>query len=160
LRTIYQTNLQTSYMAGRYKQQMEVASALPYWQFIAVLDGQTTDRCRSLHLRVFRADDPIWDYLYPPNHWGCRSRVRALTANQFERSGANLDNSDGKIVTREATIGKNENAVTVSVKGFKLNDQDTYWPDPGWDYNPGKQEFKPDLKRYDKDIRNQIKDTP
>lgn len=161
LRTIYQTNLQTSYMAGRYKQQTAVAQSRPYWQYVSVIDGKTTDRCRSLHLRIFRHDDPIWDTLYPPNHWGCRARVRTLSDRQIERGRLGVDSSEGKLVTKTATIGKGDNAREVSVTGLKLAGNNfTFWPDPGWDYNPGKTIFEPELKRYDRDIQKEIKKTP
>lgn len=155
LKKIYETNLQTSYMAGRYQQQME--SEMPYMQCIAVLDGQTTDMCRSLHLRIFRSDDQVWDYIYPPNHWGCRLRVRTLTQSKVDRENLDIDDSEGKIVTKKISIGKDENKHEATVTGLKLNDGVTYWPAPGWDYNPGQAGFKPDLNRYDNDIKNQLK---
>ncbi len=151
LKKIYQANLQTSYMAGRYKQQIAVSKSRPYLQYISVIDGQTTDRCRSMHLRIFRADDPIWDYLYTPNHWGCRSRVRSLSDRQVDPD--DIDDSDGKLVSKEVVLGKDNDKRTVSVTGFKLANGSVYWPDPGWDYNPGKTDYKPDLSKYDSDIR-------
>lgn len=154
LQTIYQTNLQTSYMAGRYKQQVE--SGMPYMQYLSVIDGQTTDRCRSMHLRTFAATDPVWDTLYPPNHWNCRARVRTLTQSKVIRENISIDDSTGKLVTKTATIGKDEDKRQVQVTGFKINDGSTFWPDPGWDYNPGKSDFKPDLSRYDTDIQSQL----
>jgi SPP1 gp7 family putative phage head morphogenesis protein len=151
LKIIYQTNLQTSYMAGRYQGQMQ--SSMPYLQYISILDGQTTDRCRSLHLKVFAKDDPIWDHLYPPNHWGCRSRVRSLTKTKLERDNLQVESSSNKLVKKEVSVG----GKSVSVTGYKLPEGNTFWPDPGWDYNPGKSSFKPDLNRYDNDIKNQLK---
>ena len=156
LKTIYQTNLQTSYMAGRYKQQAAVAESRPYWQYISVIDGQTTDRCRSLHLRVFRYDDPIWNYLYPPNHWGCRARVRTLNDRQLGQYDFKVDSSEGRLITRNFTIGKDDAKRTVPVTGFKLADDSVYWPNPGWDYNPGTKGFDVDLKKYDNDIKGLV----
>lgn len=151
LRTIYQTNLQTSYMAGRYKQQIE--SGMPYLQYIAIIDGQTTDRCRGLHLKVFRADDPIWDYLYPPNHWGCRSRVRSLTESKLERDNLTVASSEGRLARRIKTV----NGQPVEVTGYEMDNGGIFLPDPGWDYNPGQTDYKPDLKGYGRDIRDQLK---
>jgi len=148
LKTIYQTNLHTSYMAGRYKGQMEAAADLPYLQYIAVMDGKTTDRCREMDGRIFRADDPVWDALYPPNHWGCRARVRSLTEKQVERMGGRVESSEGRIVESEATVGKGENAQRVKTTGLKLPSGETFWAGPGWDYNPGKEAWMPDLDVY------------
>jgi len=148
LKTIYQTNLHTAYMAGRYKGQMDAAADLPYLQYIAVMDGKTTDKCREMHGRIFRADDPVWDALYPPNHWGCRARVRSLTEKQVERMGGRVESSEGRIVESEATVGKGENAQRVKTTGLKLPSGETFWAGPGWDYNPGTSTWMPDLSTY------------
>ncbi|MFA5751105.1 MAG: phage minor head protein [Candidatus Paceibacterota bacterium] len=151
LRTIYDVNVQTAFMSGRYRGQMDVAKELPYWQFIAVMDGNTTERCSKLHLVVYRYDDPVWQYIYPPNHWRCRSRVRSLAADQVDRVESSTDN----LVSQEEAVGS-DNKRMVDVTGVKFTDRygvpQTYMPGAGWDYNPGKQTFKPDLKKYDDDI--------
>ena len=41
LRTIFETNMQSSYGAGRYAQQMENAADRPYWTRVAVMDLHT-----------------------------------------------------------------------------------------------------------------------
>lgn len=75
LDTIYRTNLQTSYMAGRYEQQQEVINEFPYREFIAITDNRTTDGCLQLNGTVLPANDPFWSINYPPRHFNCRSRV-------------------------------------------------------------------------------------
>jgi SPP1 gp7 family putative phage head morphogenesis protein len=152
LRTIYHANVQTALNAGRYRGQMEAAADLPYWRYVAVMDGDTTDKCRSLNGRVFRAGDPVWDTIYPPNHWGCRSRVRALTGRMVERDGLDIESSDGRMVTKQEVVGGKKEGRLVTVNGVRLSDDTTFWPDPGWDYNPGKTSFKPDLSKYSDDI--------
>jgi SPP1 gp7 family putative phage head morphogenesis protein len=82
LRTIYRTNLQTSYNAGRWKNQQE--SSRPYLEYIAVLDQNTRPSHRSADGTVLRKDDPWWDSHYPPNGWGCRCRARSLSARQVD----------------------------------------------------------------------------
>jgi SPP1 gp7 family putative phage head morphogenesis protein len=151
LKTIYKTNLQTAYMAGRYKGQMDAAGDLPYIQYISVMDGKTTDTCRDMHGRVFRADDPIWNSLYPPNHWGCRARTRSLTKRMVEREGLRVESSDGRLVQREVIVGKGANARKETVTGLKLWNGKTFWAGAGWDYNPGKETWMPDLKAYNID---------
>jgi SPP1 gp7 family putative phage head morphogenesis protein len=151
LKTIYQTNLQTAYMAGRYKGQMEAAAERPYLQYIAVMDGKTTDTCRDMHGRIFRAADPIWDEFYPPNHWGCRSRVRSLSDRQLQRAGVEPESSEGRIVERTVTVGKGENARTAKVSGLKLESGGVYWTGAGWNYNPGREAWMPDLSVYHPD---------
>jgi len=112
LRTIYQTNLQTSFAKGRYETQDSTKDALPFWKYDAVMDQATRPAHAALNGKVFRADDPIWDKIYPPNGFNCRCTVQALTRGQVERQG--LEVSDGSSI-----------AVPNHV-------------DPEWRYNPGK----------------------
>jgi SPP1 gp7 family putative phage head morphogenesis protein len=151
LKTIYETNLQTAYMAGRYKGQMDAAADLPYLQYIAVMDGRTTDTCRDMNGKVFRADDPIWDELYPPNHWGCRARVRSLSDRQVEQMGLTVESSEGRIFQKEVIVGKGEKSRKESVTGLDLGHGKTFWTGPGWDYNPGQEAWMPDLGGYNPD---------
>ena len=95
LKTIYRTNMQTSFMAGRYRRYKANADAKPYWMYVAVLDSNTRPDHRKLNGRVFRHDDPIWSSLFPPNGWGCRCRVRALSEAQVKRMGLTVESSEG-----------------------------------------------------------------
>lgn len=136
LGTIYQTNLQSSYMAGRYKAQLENADRRPYWKYIAILDARTRPRHRALHGRIFRYDDPIWGVIYPPNGYRCRCRVVALSQEDFDAEGGLLSKGGDFLETREIPVGKNGRLVPVT--GYK-DPQTGEWfaPDPGFDTNPG-----------------------
>jgi SPP1 gp7 family putative phage head morphogenesis protein len=95
LTTIIQTNIQTSYMKGRYDQQMKAAKfGLNYWQWIHVNEGKAHQRMEHhrLHLMVFRYDDPFWDTSYPSRGHNCACRVRALTAEQVQQMGLTVQN--------------------------------------------------------------------
>ncbi|WP_336845216.1 phage minor head protein [Providencia rettgeri] len=105
LSTIYRTNVATAYQAGRYQQQLASVETHPYWQYIAILDGRTRKSHAAMHGRVFRWDDPIWDKLYPPNDWGCRCRVRALTEAQVKRMGLTVESSTGALQTQQVESG-------------------------------------------------------
>lgn len=105
LATIYRTNLATTYQAGRYQQQLGSTDTHPYWQYLAIIDGNTRKSHAAMHGRVFRFDDPIWDTMYPPNDWGCRCRVRALTAEQVKRMGLTVESSGGAITTQTVESG-------------------------------------------------------
>jgi SPP1 gp7 family putative phage head morphogenesis protein len=71
LRTIYQTNTQSAYNAGREQSMREAADSHPFWQYVAVLDGRTRPSHRAMNGRVFPADDPLWQTAYPPNGFNC-----------------------------------------------------------------------------------------
>jgi SPP1 gp7 family putative phage head morphogenesis protein len=137
LRTIFQTNAQTTYMVGRYQAQVENASDRPFWQYVAVMDGRTRPAHAALHGRIWRFDDAAWRVIYPPNGWGCRCRVRALTADQVK--GQRIENGADATTEHEVTIGKDGQKATV--QGVRFTDaagrNRVFWPDPGWDYNPG-----------------------
>lgn len=105
LSTIYRTNVATAYQAGRYQQQLASVETHPYWQYIAILDDRTRKSHAAMHGRVFRYDDPIWDKLYPPNDWGCRCRVRALTEAQVKRMGLTVESSTGALHTQQVESG-------------------------------------------------------
>lgn len=94
LETIFRTNVQSAYAAGRWQQMTDpdVLRARPYWQYDAVLDGRTTHLCRSLHGTILPADHDFWKTRYPPNHFGCRAGVRSLTRRQAERLGGETRN--------------------------------------------------------------------
>jgi SPP1 gp7 family putative phage head morphogenesis protein len=152
LKTIYRQNLQSAYMAGHYKSMTEVADDLPIWEYVSVVDSRTTERCRSLNGKKYRSDDPVWDVIYPPNHWGCRATVRALP-----RMPGNREPDRGEIVSKEVSVGSGDDARPVTVRGVQIAPGSTFWPDPGFDYNPGSAAFSPDLKKYDEDIGQWLK---
>ncbi|MFZ5466600.1 MAG: phage minor head protein [Pseudomonadota bacterium] len=156
LKLIYRQNMQTAYMAGRYKQQQELANATgpgarPYWQYIAVRDSRTRPTHSALHGRVWRADDPIWNHLYPPNGWNCRCRVRALSEFRMKKEGLQAESSDGQLVTMQVSAGKLPNGKPDlrEVTGIRILDRDgkpaVMLPDAGWSYNPGRAWYDPFL---------------
>lgn len=80
---------QTAYNTGRYYQLSDpsVTVAMPYWQFDAVLDSRTSERCLACAKTIRLHDDPWWLLHFPPLHHRCRSTIRALTAGQAKRQG-------------------------------------------------------------------------
>ena len=77
LRTIFNTNMRTSYAKARYENQME--SLGEYFRYTAVLDSRTREAHRKLHSKTLPKTDKFWDTNYPPNGWGCRCKVQVLT---------------------------------------------------------------------------------
>jgi len=127
LDTIYRTNMQSAYMAGRYLQMDEVKDDFPYWQYIAVMDNRTRPSHARLNGKVVRADDASWSYAYPPNGYLCRCRTRALSEEELKRLGLKVS------------------------KRLDLKFQ----PDDGFDANPA-AEWVPDLTKYSSDIKKQL----
>jgi hypothetical protein len=85
-RIIYQTNMATSYAAGRYQQltNPELLKIRPYWKYVHA-DGVAHPR--PLHLAwnglVLPYDDEFWDTHYPPNGWCCHCRVTSADAGDY-----------------------------------------------------------------------------
>lgn len=136
LRTVYQTNMQSAYMAGRYKAQLENADQRPYFKYVAILDSRTRPRHRAMHGRIFRYDDAVWGVVYPPNGYNCRCRIVALSQEEFDSEGGLLSNGADFLEAREIPVGNK--GETVWVTGYK-DPQTKEWfaPDPGFDTNPG-----------------------
>ncbi len=90
-RVIYETNLLTSYSAGRLAQLK--AGGYKYWMY------RHSDSVRhprphhqALNGVVRPADDPFWQTHYPPNGWGCRCRAVGVDGPaSAKRLGGDMD---------------------------------------------------------------------
>lgn len=120
LETIFRTNLQLAYGAGRFKQAThpDVVGDRPVWMFDAILDGRETEICEACDGTKRPADDPWWRTHLPPLHHNCRSGFITLTEDQARIAGG---------VTAQPTAKKAEN-------GFGLE--------------PGADEWQPDASKY------------
>jgi SPP1 gp7 family putative phage head morphogenesis protein len=146
LKTIYQTNLQTAYMAGRYKSMMESSDSHPYWQYVAVLDGRTRPMHRAMNGRVFGYGDDLWNTNYPPNGFNCRCRVRPLSRDAIDQENLTVESSAGRMVDHDITL-QDGSTVTVKALRIKVDGQDKLFAaDAGWSYNPGKAAFGNDVE--------------
>ena len=89
--TIFRTNMQKAYNAGRWKQirDPDVIRTRPYLMFDAILDSRTSDICRKRNKTVLPADDPYWLHNNPPLHHRCRSSLRAMRKSEANRFGIN-----------------------------------------------------------------------
>ena len=136
--TIFRTNVQTAYQVGRWKQmtQPEVQSARPYGVYSAVMDHRTRATHRAVHGVCRRLDDPFWNTWYPPNGYRCRCSVRTLSQRQVDKQ--NVKVAEGSWQGYVTPPGEPARQLL---------------PDPGFDYNPGKEAYQPDLSKYTKRLR-------
>lgn len=137
LNTIYQTNMQSAYMAGRYQRMMDNAQSRPYWEYDAVMDSRTRPAHASMNGRVFRCDDPFWNTFFPPNGYKCRCSVRALNERDLSRHPMGLESSEGRMTTIQQPYGTQGQTRPVTAyrdpKTGKL-----FTPDAGFHLNAGK----------------------
>jgi len=86
-RVIYQTNLSSSYAAGRWAQLNDPAlvKIRPYWKYVHA-DGVAHPR--PLHVAwsgtILPRDDEWWQTHFPPNGWGCHCRVVAVSQRDYD----------------------------------------------------------------------------
>ena len=85
-KVIYQTNMATSYAAGRYQQltDPELLSVLPYWQYKHA-DGVMFPR--PLHVAwnglTLPPEHIFWQTHFAPNGWGCHCRIIAVPKSDY-----------------------------------------------------------------------------
>ena len=135
---VFRQNVQTAYQVGRYQQMTTTAAveARPYWMYDAVNDERTRPTHKMMDGQVRRYDDPFWDEWYPPNGFGCRCGVITLSAQQVKQRGIDVQRGMPR--------------ATVDIETGEI----THWkPDKGFDVNPAKTEYKPDLSNIDSDLK-------
>lgn len=140
LAVIYDTNMQTAYMAGRETEMLKATQYAPWWEYVAVMDARTRPAHAAMNGLVFRYDDAFWNSFYPPNGFRCRCRVTSRTDIAHERGDFTTSKSAGHMTTVDYTVrGKDGQPQTVTSAAYKdpITGK-TLAPDAGWDYNPGK----------------------
>ena len=138
-RVIYQTNMSTSYWAGRWKQIQELKEFRPYLQY----RHHTIENPRPLHQSwdgiILPVDDPFWDTHFVPNGWGCKCTIDSLSRweakEEWKSKGKDGPDTAPPIEYETRVVGKRSaHPRTVQVpKGI----------DPGFAYNPGKAWLDP-----------------
>ncbi len=155
LRTIFRTNMQTAYAAGRWRAFTSNAADRPYLQYVAIMDGRTRRAHAALHNKVFPIDSPAWQFIAPPNGFNCRCTVRALSEYNIRQKGLHVER-DVRLVSREEPSKRATDKRTGEIyrdklirRGISIPDPAnpgkrlTFVPDHGWDYNPGARWGKP-----------------
>jgi hypothetical protein len=126
-RLIYETNLHSSYQAGRWAQVQAVKQFRPY---LIYRHSDSSVSPRPLHVSwdglVVAQDDPWVSAHFPPNGWGCKCRMFALSETDLQKmgkSGPDTPPNDGTYEWADPKTGE----VHTFPKGI----------DPFWDYAPG-----------------------
>ena len=121
-RVIYETNLASSYAAGRWRQLQAVRAARPYWRYRH--SPASTDP-REDHVAwdgmLLDANDPWWRTNFPPNGWGCKCFVEAVS----EREAPNGADKAPPLDWEDRSAGERTVRVPEGV-------------DPGFAYAPGR----------------------
>lgn len=139
--TILRNNAQTSYSVGRFR-QLETKKDRFYGEYDTVEDMRRTDLCAQLDGKVFPMDHPFWDTWWPQNHHRCRTQVRPVHKYEVEGRGLTVETKDPTGTVIDVVDEK-----TGEVKEVTLR------PPEGWDHNPAKTPYKPDLGKYPKELK-------
>ncbi len=132
-RIIFDNNMRSASMAGRWQQMQRTKETRPYLQYLSVGDSRVRPEHRAWHGLILALDDPFWDTHYPPNGFGCRCTVRTLSQRQLEREGKQV--SQAPPLHRTERINARTGEVYGAVpKGIGV----------GWDYNVGKAWLAPE----------------
>ena len=104
-RIIYETNLRTSYSAGRWQQIQEVKSERPYLMY-KHSDGEQYPR--PLHMQwdnmILPVDHWWWQTHYPPNGFGCKCQAYTLSDIDLEMRNLKIT-PDDQIVPGDPDAG-------------------------------------------------------
>ena len=92
LQNVFRTNMLSSYNAGRYEQQQLTKDVFEYLLYNTIDDSRRSKVCTDLADKVYRSDNLIWNRIYPPNHYACRSIATALTDEQVKELGLEVSN--------------------------------------------------------------------
>jgi SPP1 gp7 family putative phage head morphogenesis protein len=126
LRTIYETNLRTSYAAGKWQRIERTKKTLPFLRYVSVMDGRERPEHHDWHGTVLPVDHPWWDTHNPPCGWGCRCDTQSLSQRMLDRRGWTVQEPP-RFPERDY-INKRTGEITKVERGI----------DPGWSYNVGK----------------------
>lgn len=133
-RIIYDTNLRTAHMAGKWEQFQRVKATRPYLQYLTVGDSRVRPQHAAWNKTTLPVDDDWFITHYPPNGWGCRCTVRSLSESQLKRQGLS--------VNKAPKVNKSRRFNTETGQDYGLVPEGI---DVGWDYNVGKAWLGPDL---------------
>lgn len=128
LQTIYNINLRTAHAAGQWQRIQRAKATHP---FLLYQLGPSREH-RLEHLswagRLLPVDHPWWQTHFPPNGWGCKCHVRAVSKREAERLRA--QGAVSEVAPDEGVqeyVNQRTGEVLQVPRGI----------DPGWAYNPG-----------------------
>ncbi|MCU4609516.1 phage head morphogenesis protein [Acinetobacter ursingii] len=140
LRTIYDTNMQSAFAAGRYKAMLASAEARPYWEWRHITISNPRKQHVALNGRLFRFDDPFWNVAYPPSEWGCKCRVIARSAREVEGKEILSGEGNESHIYERVGVDRNTGAdVIVKRTQFDIPTKDgklTFAPAAGFNGSP------------------------
>ncbi len=87
--TVYRTNLNTAFTAGRFRQAQdpEFRNVIGAWEFRTQRDDRVRDNHRAADTFIAGLFDPIWNTLAPPLGFNCRCELLPVKRSRLRRLG-------------------------------------------------------------------------
>ncbi len=114
--TVFRTNLQTAYNAGR-KIQIAKNPNIKYLQFIGINDKRQTSICKCRNNIILPATHKFWEKNTPPLHFNCRSTLRPIYKSEAELKNYKISDLTGIEVEPQKGFGLDP---VKALKEFKL----------------------------------------
>jgi SPP1 gp7 family putative phage head morphogenesis protein len=130
---IFNTNMRSATMAGRWAQIQQNKANRPYLQYRTAGDARVRPEHRMWNGIIRHVDDVFWSTHYPPNGWNCRCTVRAYAQWEIDDKGLTVETTPHKTVYRDVA---NKDGLT---------DRVPVGVDPGWDHNVGMSWIAPEI---------------
>lgn len=100
LRTEYDTAIGQGMMGARWMEIEKNKELFPILRYNATEDEATCEICGPLNGLTAEVDDPVWDEIYPENHFRCRCTVDQL--DKYEEVNLTGDD-DKKLILSQVT---------------------------------------------------------
>jgi len=109
IKTIFYTNMETLYAAGKYWEYNDSAykERFPYFMYLTVGDENVREEHREMHGKVFRRDDRVWDIWWPPNGFNCRCDVIMVSDYEMKQRNLRVSTIDEAITMRDKNFERN-----------------------------------------------------
>ncbi len=85
--TVFRTNIQSAYGAGRWQQQRAQREDFPFLQYHAINDTRVRPTHWALNGIVQPIGAPFWKHYYPPWDYNCRCDAESLSADEARAIG-------------------------------------------------------------------------
>jgi SPP1 gp7 family putative phage head morphogenesis protein len=87
METIFRSNVQSAYGAGRWEQQRAQRDEFPYLHYQATHDARVRATHLALDGTVAPIGDPFWKRYYPPWAYNCRCYAESITEEEAQAIG-------------------------------------------------------------------------
>ena len=150
LRRIFATNVRVADAAGQWDRIQRRKKRFPYLVYSLGPSVEHRPEHAAWAGLVLPAAHHFWHSHYPPNGWGCKCRVRAVTRAEAERLLANGGKSAPPDWWRDAEEWENPaTGRTIAVpRGI----------DPGWEHNVGRRRARNSSEAYASSLERTIAD--